>query len=530
MAKVTDFGIAKAVSNSTITAFGTTIGSVHYFSPEHAKGGYTDAKSDLYSLGVVMYEMLTGRVPFDADTPVSIALMQVQEEPIEPMKLNPQIPISVDHIILKAMQKSPNDRYASATDMLIDLSTALKRPDDDFVVFAHKPNDYQTQRISTLYDVDEKAIPSSRGRDDEERYNNGNKKENKFIEFFKKHVIISIMLIGIILFGLALSGTILFMNLSQDKEAYIPNLVTNTSGDRMTLEEAQKVFDETAFKTELQVKYEISSEVEPGYVIRQDPEYSTINNMRMKLTQEFTIWVSKEKEKAETPKNEDIVGKEQDEVLEKLKELGFTNVKVEEENHATLKEGLVIKLSSEGKEQYVDDEIIVYVSVGDGKIDVPDVRNKTEKEATSELKEAGFKVKIKYDLNKNKEDGIVLKQSATKASEGSTITITVNKYPKDVSASVTIDVASITGYEQLPDEEGNVIPAEEVNVVVEISNEDGEQLNFIEQPVSKDKKDFKVDFEGNGKIKIKLSVGENFKRTVTMNLDKEQKKVIKGYN
>ena len=86
IAKVTDFGIAKAVSNSTITAFGTTIGSVHYFSPEHAKGGYTDAKSDLYSLGVVIYEMVTGRVPFDADTPVSIALKHMQEKPVEPIK------------------------------------------------------------------------------------------------------------------------------------------------------------------------------------------------------------------------------------------------------------------------------------------------------------------------------------------------------------------------------------------------------------------------------------------------------------
>ena len=81
VAKVTDFGIAKAVSNSTITAFGTTIGSVHYFSPEHARGGFTDAKSDLYSLGVVMYEMVTGRVPFDADTPVSVALKHMQEQP-----------------------------------------------------------------------------------------------------------------------------------------------------------------------------------------------------------------------------------------------------------------------------------------------------------------------------------------------------------------------------------------------------------------------------------------------------------------
>ena len=105
VAKVTDFGIAKAVSNSTITAFGTTIGSVHYFSPEHARGGYTDAKSDIYSLGVVMYEMLTGKVPFDADTPVSVALKHMQEEPIPPIELNPNIPEAVNKIILKALKK-----------------------------------------------------------------------------------------------------------------------------------------------------------------------------------------------------------------------------------------------------------------------------------------------------------------------------------------------------------------------------------------------------------------------------------------
>lgn len=105
VAKVTDFGIAKAVSNSTITAFGTTIGSVHYFSPEQAKGGYTDAKSDIYSLGVVMYEMLTGKVPFDADTSVSVALKHMQEDPVPPMEINPNIPKAVNDIILKAMQK-----------------------------------------------------------------------------------------------------------------------------------------------------------------------------------------------------------------------------------------------------------------------------------------------------------------------------------------------------------------------------------------------------------------------------------------
>ena len=150
VAKVTDFGIAKAVSSSTITAFGKTIGSVHYCSPEHARGGYTDAKSDLYSLGVVMYEMLTGRVPFDADTPVSIALKHMQEEPIEPIKLNPSIPYSVNKIILKAMKKDTNLRYQSATEMLKDLTMALKDPDGSFVTDRENINNGYTQVVPTL--------------------------------------------------------------------------------------------------------------------------------------------------------------------------------------------------------------------------------------------------------------------------------------------------------------------------------------------------------------------------------------------
>ncbi|PZE22520.1 Stk1 family PASTA domain-containing Ser/Thr kinase [Paenibacillus xerothermodurans] len=124
-AKVTDFGIARAITSSTITQTGSVVGSVHYFSPEHAKGTATGEQSDLYSLGIVMYQMLTGRLPFLGESPISVALKHLQEEVEEPRKVNPMIPQSVENIILKAMRKNPSERYRSAKQMLNDLDSCL---------------------------------------------------------------------------------------------------------------------------------------------------------------------------------------------------------------------------------------------------------------------------------------------------------------------------------------------------------------------------------------------------------------------
>ena len=179
-AKVTDFGIAKAVSNSTITAFGTTIGSVHYFSPEHARGGYTDAKSDLYSLGVVLYEMVTGKVPFDADTPVSVALKHMQEKPVPPIVLNPAIPQSLNDLIMKSMEKEPSMRYNTATEMIQDLDRIIKNPEAG------------VSRVLE-YDREQKVTEQS---------NRANKKKEgkfaKFNRFLEEHKFVKAALIGII--------------------------------------------------------------------------------------------------------------------------------------------------------------------------------------------------------------------------------------------------------------------------------------------------------------------------------------------
>ena len=157
--KVTDFGIAKAATSNTITS--NVMGSVHYTSPEQARGGYSDAKSDIYSLGITLFEMLTGRVPFNGDTTVAIAIKHIQEDLPSPAEFNEEIPISVEKIVLKCCQKSPDRRYQSAAELITDLKKSLITPDKDFVSLVD-PDEEQATRVSTDDDLD--RIHGSNGR------------------------------------------------------------------------------------------------------------------------------------------------------------------------------------------------------------------------------------------------------------------------------------------------------------------------------------------------------------------------------
>lgn len=460
IAKVTDFGIAKAVSNSTITAFGTTIGSVHYFSPEHARGGYTDAKSDLYSLGIVMYEMLTGRVPFDADTPVSVALKQVQEEPVEAIKYNSSIPVSVNRIILKAMQKDPNLRYQNATEMLKDLSMALKKPNEDFVVLVSKSDDSPTQKVPTLYELEmEKHNERKAPRANREETKKG--KFEKIKEYYQKHPMIKVltfMILALVLFIGVMFGTITFLKSKRPAQEAMPNLAGYKNEQRLTKEEATKKLNELGF-TNIKYEEEYHDEAESGYVICQKPEFKD-SGYRINVTEEIILTISKGQKMVTLPKK--LVGKKLEDVQKSLDDLEL-KYEIIEENSEKVEAGIVIKVDpEEGEEITAATPVNITVSKGSALKDivVPNVLNDSETDARNKL--AGLNITVNTEEHADKSDGVVISQSIVAGKtikEGENITIVVNKQPKTSRVTVNVNLKSLTGYQVPEDTIENVVDA-----------------------------------------------------------------------
>ena len=446
IAKVTDFGIAKAVSNSTITAFGTTIGSVHYFSPEHARGGYTDAKSDLYSLGVVMYEMMTGRVPFDADTPVSIALKHMQEEAVEPIKLNSTIPQVVNNIIMKAMQKDVNLRYSSATEMLRDLRDALKDPNGNFVHIEKMNNDSPTQRI----DLNENNISNS-------------KKKGKIREYFAKHKVakvFAILLSCILVFAIAMWGTVFFVDKNRPKQVQIPDLVNDN------IEDAKKELDSLNLKYEITEEY--NSEKEAGTIISQEPKYQ--DNYEINDTEVIKLVVSLGSEMTEVPK---VVG-ESKEDAEKMISNAKLKIEFTEEKSEKVEEGIVIRQEPSANEEVeAGSTVKVYVSIGRGikQIEMVNVVGQDESTAKKTLEDLGFKVKINYNETSS-DNGKVTKQSideGKEVDEGTSVTLTVNKVIATKNVTVSINIKKITNYN--PDDGENTTGSNNNTVNIRVNDE-----------------------------------------------------------
>lgn len=503
VAKVTDFGIAKVTNTSTatITSFGKTMGSVHYFSPEHAKGGYTDAKSDLYSLGVVMYEMATGKLPFDADSPVSVALKHIQETPIEPKQINPNVSQALNQIIMKAMEKSTANRYQTATEMLTDISIALAKPTSSLVARPQSSIEAgDTQVIPTLNDSDEEnLVPNVRTRQSSNRAAYTPAKEEKSSNIDeskntqsaeelkkakkKKMTIIAIFVVLIIVVG-GFSGFAInrMLNNGENDEIEIPNLVGKD------FEEAQKECQEKGLELR-QRSSDYNTDYEEGQIITQDPQAGT-------MTKEKVVYADVSKG-TRMVKVTNIEGKDIKVAKYELENtLGFV---VEQENviSDTVAAGIVISQEYKDVERPYGSVIKVQVSSGDGKaqVVVQNVVGKSEEEARSILEGLKLNVEVQYDVDNEKLNGTVLAQSYPTNSvlkEGDLITITVNR--REINKTITV-----TG-----------IPAgtkrEDIEVRVSI---DGGALNTTTFNYSENDNQLTFTINGYENVKYEVSVDGN---------------------
>ena len=505
-AKVTDFGIAKAVSNSTITAFGTTIGSVHYFSPEHARGGYTDAKSDLYSLGVVLYEMVTGRVPFDADTPVSVALKHMQEKPVPPIELNPAIPQSLNDLILKAMEKDPNMRYSTATEMIEDLDKILKNPEAEVGVV-------------------DKSQARARRIQQEDNQTNQSKfaKFKKYLEEHKGVKIALIVAIFLIVFIASIGITLGVLNSGKPKDILLPNF-TN-----LILDEAKAKAEEVKLNLNVsEEKYDV--QIEEGKIISQDPKYQP--NFTVKEGSTVNVVVSKGQEIVKVTK---LVGKTKDEARKELKDLGL-EMEIEEVNSDDVEPGIVIEQDKqEGEEVLAGTKIKLKVSLGIEKVEVPDLKGLSEDEAKAKITEAKLKwIRTDKIKDSSKGNGVVGQNISAKSmvSKNSEITITINEYQAMVHGTININVASLTGYEptykKIKEKIKDPETGEEKEVEKEVLANQPSKVKLVvlvddvqveSKDVSEDLTNVTVGFDGEGTVRITVKIDGTVKARKDLNLN-----------
>ena len=388
--KVTDFGIARAITSNTITQDGSVLGSVHYFSPEQARGGITDVKSDIYSLGVVLYEMITGELPFSGETPISVAIKHLQENFMEPRQINPGLPQSVENIVLKSLVKNPQVRYQTARDMLRDLEKALLYPNvPKFIVPSF--DEHSTIQVPaaglTAMDKtqvqDTNRVPEVQGNLGDEslkpRTQETGEPEKKKRSFWKPVIwlFVIFMLLGV---G-AVAAYSLVTNYMSEKDVMMPDVVN------LTYEEALKKLVDAGLEINNIHKTEEASEQPPGVVVKQD-QYA---GKTIKANREVTLTVSAGAKKIEMPK---VLGLDKQQAVDMITKLipdadiAFTE---QEDKDAT--PGTVINQSP-----YPDvivepnTKITLTIAKEIPKAKVPNLENIPLEEAKKQLSALGLKV------------------------------------------------------------------------------------------------------------------------------------------
>lgn len=498
--KVTDFGIAKATTSQTTTS--SAMGSVHYASPEQARGGYVDHRSDIYSLGIVMYEMVTGRVPFDGETAVTVAVKHLQEQMVPPSKYCPEIPYSLEQIIKKCTEKSPDRRYQDIGDLMADLKQSLVDPDGDFVQMVDLDEQAKTvimtkgttskvkesRRVNLSKDEDEDEDDEEEDEDSED-----DEDDEELSPTVERAMTIAgvVLAVIIVIIMLLLFSKVLGIGKksntdtsdsqqteqSADEEddsssASQGNTVNMPSLLGKTYAEARTVLEELGLKIE-RGESEKSNQYSAGQIIAQSEESG--NSVKVGTTVTVTLAAAGSTASSDgtsstgsttsgtttTTTNSkvtvpSVVGKDENAAKSAITAAGLTVGTVSEASSDTVESGLVISQSpSANSETESNGKVNIVLSSGPNKKKVTDVIGHESSRAQSELAGDGFKVEVKETYSNDMRAGLVVSTSpdrGTYVQPGSTVTITVSKGREQVTIpSVSVGMTYEEAVEALND-------------------------------------------------------------------------------
>ncbi len=446
--KVADFGIARFSRSETRTLTDTAIGSVHYISPEQAKGEFTDEKADIYSVGVVLYEMLAGKVPFEAESAVSVALMQLQNNAKRLTEINPDIPLGLEQICIHAMQKDPKNRYQSATEMLLDVEEVINNPKTvfDYSCFVDKsPTKYisNTDKITAETPViNEKPIEKAVDSDEDE------------VEYYDpdhKKKVVSAVLIGIII--LVTAAVLLVMAITGSFKTS-----TNTL-DNFVGFSYDELISSNKYDYEFVLEQKKTDEVEPGIVVDQSPEAGSkvISGSQVKLV------VSASMDDINVP---NIYNLNDEKAKKALANEGLTNYKFTTISSETVEEGLVVYTEPKaGTVVSSDTQIVVFVSSGPTtkevvNIEVPDVTGLKQEGARAFLEKMGFKNVNFVTQDDLRPKGVVISQSPAAGSSATAddkIKVVISSGETTTTTKPTSKVSLSVSLPKIVDESGEYI-------------------------------------------------------------------------